>query len=97
MNKQRIDPLTGRPALRMVRTVSRFSMQGQSSPPAFQYLRVPRVGNMIGAISLRLPSALTQTVQSSLLEIYVSVTLDGVSLPVEVEVEDFYTEPDFGC
>ena len=93
--KEKIDPLTGRAAHKAVRQISRFSMQGQSSPPTFQYLRVPRVGNIIGGITLRLPSALTQTVQSSVLELYVAVRLDGVPLNVEVEVEDFYFEAEY--
>lgn len=75
---------------RSVRTVSVFQMQGQSSPPAFQYCRVPRVGNLIGGIALRLKDALIPTTQSSILEIYVSVRLDGEALPVEIEIEDFY-------
>ena len=90
--REKIDPLTGRPAVRYTRSTARFPTYGQATPPRFQYLRWPRVGNTIGGITLHLPSALTQTVQSSLLEFYVAVRLDGVDLPVEIEVEDFFAE-----
>lgn len=43
---------------------------------------------------MRLPNALIQTVQSSIVEVFVSVRIDGEEIaPIEIEVEDFYFEP----
>jgi hypothetical protein len=52
------------------------------------------VGNLIASIRL-FPKGgrLLGTVQSSIVEFRATLTIDGVNIPLEAELEDFFTGP----
>lgn len=83
--KIKIDPLTGRQAVHAVRC-----LQTTFVPPDGKFRILG--GNLVGGITIRLPDALQQTVQSSVIEVETSVRLDGVPLPLKVEIESFAME-----
>lgn len=58
-------------------------------PEAGGEFTVPK-GNLLGTFTVRLPDALTPTVQSSIIELRVSLSIDGVPIPLKVESEQYY-------
>lgn len=82
----RIDPLTGKQAIRAIRIVSDCPQDNKTG-----LHRVP-VGNLLGSLTIRLPDALQSTVQSTLFELRIGVRIDGVDVPVSVEAEHFSIE-----
>ncbi len=50
-------------------------------------------GNILGRLTISLPDALQSTVQSSMIEMQVTLKIDGVPIRVKVESEQFYLEP----